>query len=301
MLHTEWSLVFFTTIAQLAAGIMIAVLPFVFVNNSSGYNQDGNVYAKDHNGCAKLNHTALYFAAGLMLVALALSFFHLNNPVNAFYALSNLETSWLSREILMVSLFLFSLVLVGLILYFRNLKVIYYRTFLLGTTVVGFIMVFSMSKLYMIPTVPPWSSISTIIAFYSTVLLLGAAFVLGLYFHQFHRVIKTNAKIRPGRKTQVLGSMAFFAIAFILIDALFFNPTPTGALIAFEAEPVHSAFIFIRWGTILLGAITIFYIITKQDRIRHIGLVYYLPFAFFLISELIARAAFYASYYRIGV
>ena len=287
MLHTEWSLVFFTTIAQWATGIMIAVLPFVFAKNS--------------NGCTKLNRTALYFAAGLMVVALALSFLHLNNPLHSVYALSNLETSWLSREILFVSLFLFALVLVNFILYFKKPAVKYYRAFIPGTAIVGVIMVYTMSKLYMIPTVPPWNSPSTLVEFYSTALLIGSAFVLGLSLHPFHKAAKTTQKVGQGSKTNVLVFITFLAVGFLLINVLFLNHPTTEANVGFESEPVHPSFLVIRWGTILLGSVSVIFIIYKKHRLKNMSLVFYLPFVFFLISELIARAAFYASFYRIGV
>jgi len=316
MLHTEWSLVFFTTIAQLATGIMVAVLPFVFAKNHSGYAQDGTGYTQGHHVYAKLNQTALYVAAGLMVVALALSFLHLSNPLHSVYALSNLETSWLSREILFVSLFLFALVLVSFILYFKKPGVKYYRAFILGAAIIGIIMVYTMSRLYMIPTVPAWNSLSTPVEFYSSALLMGSAFVLGLSLQRFyqgtnrpgtnrqgtnHQGTKTNMPINPKSKAGVLALMAFLAVAFILLDGLFLNPGVPEAHVAFEPEPVHHSFIWARWGTILLGALSIFYISWKKDRQKHMRLAFYLPFAFFLISELIARAVFYASYYRIGV
>ena len=329
MLHTEWSLVFFTTIAQLATGIMIAVLPFVFAKNSNGFTQDDTGYSQGHHFYAKLNHTALYFAAGLMMVALALSFLHLNKPFHSVYALSNLESSWLSREILLVSLFLFSLVLVNLILYFKNPDVKYYRAFILGAAIIGVIMVYSMSRLYMIPTVPPWNSLSTVVGFYSTALLTGSAFVLGLALHRFrqgadrhgtdhhgadhqgtnhygtnHHGTKTNTHINPGGKARVLrvfAVMALLAVAFILVNGLFIHPDVSEVNVAFKPEPVHQSLTWARWGTILLGAISVFYITWKKDRLKHMRFAFYLPFAFFLVSELIARAVFYASYYRIGV
>lgn len=284
MLNTEWSLVFFTTISQLATGIMIAVLPFVF--------------AKKLKESAKLNQTTLYFAAGLMLIALILSFLHLSNPVNAVYALSNLETSWLSREILFVSLFLFFLVLINLILYFKRPSVKYYRAFILITTIVGVIMIYAMSKLYIISTVPAWNSVSTIIEFYSTALLIGSAFVLGL---SFHYGIRIKNGIYPGNKTKILASITLVAIALIIINELFLNHNVTEGNIAFKPEPLNTSFILTRWFTLALGAISLLYVIFKKGRLANMILAFYLPFALFLISELIARAAFYASFYRIGL
>jgi len=284
MLHTEWSLVFFTTVSQLAAGIMIAVLPFVF--------------AKNHNSHARWNTTAFYVAAALMMVALVLSFFHLNNPINAVHALNNLESSWLSREILFVSLFLFCLVLLNGILYFKNPGIQTYRSYILVTTLMGIVLVYTMSKLYMIPTVPAWNSASTMIEFYSTALLIGSAFVLGLYYHQG---MKTHRKDRPGKKTRVLAYIILLAVAVILINGLFFNQDAAEGNIAFKPEPLHPSFAFIRWTTIGLGTASIFYILYKKERLTDLNLAFYLPFTFFLISELLARADFYASFYNIGL
>jgi len=284
MLHTEWSLVFFTTISQFAVGIMIAALPFVF--------------AKNHNSHGRLKNTAFYVAAGLMMVALVLSFFHLNNPIHAVHALNNLESSWLSREILMVSLFLFCLVLLNGILYFKNPGIQSYRTYILVTTLMGIVLVYTMSRLYMIPTVPTWNSASTLIEFYSTALLLGSAFVLGLYYH---RGMKTHRKDGPGNKSRVLASITLLVVVFILLNGLFFNQDVAEGNIAFKPQPLHPSFAFIRWSAIGLGTASIFYILHKKERLTNMSLTFYLPFAFFLISELIARAAFYASFYRIGL
>ena len=284
MLHTEWSLVFFTTISQFAAGIMIAVLPFVF--------------AKNRNSHSRLKNTAFYVAAALMMVALVLSFFHLNNPINAVNALNNLKSSWLSREILFVSLFLFCLVLLNGILYFKNPGIQSYRTYILVTTLMGIVLVYTMARLYMIPTVPAWSGVSTLIEFYATALLIGSAFVLGLYHHQG---MKTKKKNGPGNKTRVLASITLLAVVLIFINGLFFSQDVVEGNIAFKPEPLHPFFAFIRWITIGLGAASILYILYKKERITNMRLAFYLPFAFFLISELAERAAFYASFYNIGL
>jgi anaerobic dimethyl sulfoxide reductase subunit C (anchor subunit) len=283
MFHTEWSLVFFTTISQLAVGIMLALLLFVF--------------AKKQNNYHKLNHSALAFAAGLMLIALVLSFLHLNNPINSVYALSNLKTSWLSREILFVSVFLFCLVVVNLILYFKNPGIKYYRIFIGVTTLMGLILVYTMSKLYIIPTVPPWNSVSTMIEFYSTALLIGSAFILGLSIQYG----KNKGKVHIGKKTRVLSSIVLIAILIIFINELLFSTTVAEGNVAFKPQPLNKTFMLTRWITLVLGAASIIYIIYRKDRLTKMNLAFFLPFVFFLISELIARAAFYASYYRIGL
>ncbi len=284
MLHTEWSLVFFTSFSQLAAGIMIAVLPFVFSKNQTGY--------------AKMNNTALYIAAGLMLIALVLSFLHLNNPVNAIHALSNLKTSWLSREIFFVSLFLLCLLAVNMVVYFKTSVVKYYRSFITATAIMGVLMIYVMARLYILPTVPTWNSISTIIEFYSTALLTGSAFVLGLLFHYN---IKTTKRIRFDSKTKALASITLLAIVLIIINGFFITREVIEGNIAFKPQPFNRSLLLIRWLALLLGAVSILLITYKKDKLKNMSLAFYLPFAFFLISELIARAEFYAAFYRIGM
>jgi anaerobic dimethyl sulfoxide reductase subunit C (anchor subunit) len=233
-----------------------------------------------------------------MFVALVLSFLHLNNPINAIYAISNLKTSWLSREILFVSLFLFFLVLVNLILYFKNPNVTYYKTFILILTIVGIIMVYSMSRLYIIPTVPPWNSISTLVEFYSTVLLTGSAFVLGLYLHY---KVKTNGQKLGDNKTKLLITISFAAIVIIVANDLFLNLAAPAENIAFQPQDVNRLSIVARWVTLLFGVISLIMLVYKKDKLRNRKLVFYVPFIIFLVSELIARAAFYASFYRVGL
>jgi anaerobic dimethyl sulfoxide reductase subunit C (anchor subunit) len=233
-----------------------------------------------------------------MMVALILSFFHLNNPINAVNALNNLKTSWLSREILFVSLFLFCLVLLNGILYFKNPGIQSYRTYILVTTLMGIILVYTMSRLYMIPTVPAWSGVSTLIEFYSTALLIGSAFVLGIDLYQG---TKSRGEQGPGNKTRILASISLVAVALIFVNGLFFSQNVAEGNIAFKPDPLHPSLGLIRWITIGLGTASIIYILYKKDRTTRQSLAFYLPFAFFLISELVARAAFYASFYNIGL
>lgn len=283
MHSTEWSLVFFTTISQFATGIMIAILPFVFSKNQKAY--------------AKLNKTALYFSTALMFMALVLSFLHLNNPLHSIYALSNLGTSWLSMEILFVSLFLFGLVFISILPLIKTPKPQYHRIFIVSTTLVGVIMVYSMSMLYMIPTVPAWNSISTPISFFATTLLLGSAFVISLSFRQ---ELKTRESLSDGN-VKIPVSVTLIAIAIIATNTVLFNPSPSEGNIAFEPQAASTTLMMLRWGTMLFGLVSLPFIIYKKENLKKVSLIYYLPFILFLISELIARAIFYASFYNIGL
>lgn len=106
------------------------------------------------------------------------SLLHLGNPVNAIKTLSNLDSSWLSREILFVIIFSGMLLIVtGLQFRFPS-AVRSYKWLLDLTSLTGLVLVYVMSRIYWMPSMPAWNSIFTPISFYLAVLLFGSCFLL---------------------------------------------------------------------------------------------------------------------------
>jgi len=114
--------------------------------------------------------------ASLVLTAAGtgISFFHLGSPAKAYFALNNLRSSWLSREILFALLFLVLLAVLLLVERRESVPSAPGRMLGLLTGLAGIALVFSMAKLYMLPTVPAWNSPATPAAFFLTAFLLGA-------------------------------------------------------------------------------------------------------------------------------
>ncbi len=138
--RTEWSLVVFTVATQAAAGICAL----------------GAVLGEPR--------------PTLALVFLALGFgwatLHLGRPAGARFALANLHSSWLSRELLLGALFAAAVV----------------AQLATGEEVVawlaaalGLVFVLAVSRVYAIRTVPAWNTWATPVAFFGTALLLSAA------------------------------------------------------------------------------------------------------------------------------
>ena len=92
----EWPLLVFTLLAQLSAGLFIAREFF----HRAAYRQ------YDAKTADQVNNISLPVIGPLLLISLAASFLHLGSPLNAVYALNNLASSWLSREILFEILFI---------------------------------------------------------------------------------------------------------------------------------------------------------------------------------------------------
>ena len=107
-------------------------------------------------------------------ISLGASTLHLGRPIYAFRALKGLRRSWLSREVLTLSLFAGAAsAFAGMLIF--NLP---------GRSVVGFCTVLaglagvtSSARIYVVRARPAWFSAYTLVEFYSTALLLGPLFV----------------------------------------------------------------------------------------------------------------------------
>jgi len=90
-----WSLVVFGLLAQSGAGIWMTT-ELILLTPSFAVTQETEQLVR------KIYLTVFI----LLIVSLIISFFHLGYPRHFFHALNNLGSSWLSREILALSLFL---------------------------------------------------------------------------------------------------------------------------------------------------------------------------------------------------
>jgi anaerobic dimethyl sulfoxide reductase subunit B (iron-sulfur subunit) len=112
----------------------------------------------------QLNRGALVGIVVVAFVSLLASFLHLGQPRHAWRALSNLRTSWLSREVLSASLFVLSLI--GALL--TDGAGIW------AANITGFALLISMVQVYRLRTVREWNGRTTIVSFFATTLLLGS-------------------------------------------------------------------------------------------------------------------------------
>jgi anaerobic dimethyl sulfoxide reductase subunit B (iron-sulfur subunit) len=173
----EPSLVAFTLMAQTAVG-MLAALTVARWSGGFGVATNG----------AGPQMLASLVAIGFLAVgAMAVSFLHLGRPQNARRALSNLRSSWLSREVLFMSLFAGGCVaLSGLELFgvgiggplagieARSDAVSVADGVALATVAAGLALVYAMARVYRLRTVPAWDSGLTTVGFFATTAVLGA-------------------------------------------------------------------------------------------------------------------------------
>jgi anaerobic dimethyl sulfoxide reductase subunit C (anchor subunit) len=152
----EGSLVAFTLLTQAAVGTCWALLAF--------------------RPWAPAGATDLLLFVSLLaaLAGLGASFLHLGRPSNAWRALGNLRTSWLSREIVFASAFTGALAASVVLSRWPGAARFWTGLSEWAAAALGFALVWSMAMAYRLRTVPAWNGWTTNAAFFASALGLGA-------------------------------------------------------------------------------------------------------------------------------
>jgi anaerobic dimethyl sulfoxide reductase subunit C (anchor subunit) len=300
----EWALITFTVLAQLSVG-SFWVLGIV---HTFALRQAGEAEAD------RLSDRALVAIWLTLLLGLAASLLHLGNPINAWRAVANLGTSWLSREIASGVVFaglggLFAL------MQWRKLGSFRVRNLVaVAAGVVGLFLVYAMSMVYMLPAEPGWNVATTPFSFFTTtfllgVLAMGAAFVANYAYVQRQTPAQTETQLRLLR-----GAMQWIAVASIVLLGAQFVLLPVN--VAFLAGGAGAAavpllvtqygLVFgLRLGLVFLGAgilgVFLFQAAMNPGREQRLANLAYAAFAAVLVSEVLGRFLFYATQVKIAM
>jgi len=160
--HPHWPLVFMTVLTQTSVGALCAIFA-------------------EHARTAMAASGALTLA----MIALAASILHLGRPAYAWRALSMWRRSWLSREVLLFTLF----ATFGAA-YAASLWMHFAASAFLGaiTAACGLAAIFASARLYMVAARPAWNSGHTVVEFYLTGLFAGLLFASLLMAAARHRL-----------------------------------------------------------------------------------------------------------------
>jgi anaerobic dimethyl sulfoxide reductase subunit C len=293
MNSNEWPLVFFTLFSQMATGLVAGFVILRAVRQSA--ISDG------------AERNIILTAFFLMTIALLISFFHLGSPAKAVYAMSNLGSSWLSREILAVSVFWGLLLFWFLVLKFPDMLRQASPIIPWVCALAGIVMVYTMARLYMIPTVPPWNSLFTISYFYSSSVLLGVPLLMFIlikndqYFSLRIQEQSDGTDLPVRYVFAVLIGLAF--LLFILRSGYNLITDPVSNM------PVFAPEVFSPWLKVLQfllpgSAVSMFIVVLITSvikKLKYKSNLVLVAFTFLMISEIIGRYMFYAGYYRLGV
>ena len=148
----HWPLVVMTVLTQLSVGAFAAIWLLELMGG-------------------KLHRSAAVVALLIAAIALTASTLHLGRPIHAIRALKMWRRSWLSREVLLFTLFANAAALYSAALWLNRSETIYLGTV---TVLFGIAGVGASARLYLVPGRPAWNSPFTILEFYLTAALLGS-------------------------------------------------------------------------------------------------------------------------------
>jgi anaerobic dimethyl sulfoxide reductase subunit C (anchor subunit) len=265
----------------------------------------------------RLSDRALIAIGPLMVLALIVSLFHLGNPLNAYRAVTHLSTSWLSREILCSVLFTGAGAVFAFVQW-RKLTTFAVRNLIAWlAAIIGLVLVYVMSQVYMLPTQPAWDTLATPISFFVTTLLLGALAIAVAFVANYAYIQRKNPESVTTQGTLLRNSLRWIGLACILLLGVELVVAPLQvAYLASGTEQAgvaSAALLFSQFGVVFglrlvlvfVGAgilgLFIYQNAQKPDRERLLGYLAYATFALVLISEVMGRFLFYAAHIRIGV
>ena len=294
----EWALITFTILAQMSVGSFL-VLGIVHYFASHKFNLEE---------ADRLSDRALLAIGPVLALGMAASLLHLGNPLNAYKAVSNLGSSWLSREI-------FSGVIFAVLgaafawMQWRKIATPNQRNLLaILTAFVGLVLVYSMSQVYMLPTRPSWNLVTTPLAFFTTTLLLGVLAMGAAFVANYWYVQKKNPGCASDQCVLLRESLRWFAVTSIVLLGVEFVLLPLSlALMASGGMAASVAMFAGNYGVIFAlrlilvflgaGVLGLFIYRTAQNpgQENMLGWLAYTAFALVLVGEVLARFLFYAT------
>jgi formate dehydrogenase iron-sulfur subunit len=186
--HPHWPLIVMTVLTQLSVGGFTAIwLMEVFG--------------------ARLHRVAALVAFLVAALALSASTLHLGRPIHAMRAMKMWRRSWLSREVLLFTLFANAAAAYSVTLWLNFPGAVFLggATVLFGVAGVG-----ASARLYLVPGRPAWNSPFTILEFYLTSALLGA---VGANILNHSSSLTQTVTIYAGLATVLVGGLKIVWLA----------------------------------------------------------------------------------------
>lgn len=288
---SEWQLVFFTILTQMAVGTFTLWGVTAMALPTTNLFLDG-LYT----------YTLLIMVLASLALGTLSAGLHLGSPSHAVFSISNLRSSWLSREALLGG----SFGLIGLVLLIRRLRGFSYSIldgfFILAGVICGLALVFGISRLYMLRTVPAWNNLGTPITFFTTSLQLGivATAVVSVRLAVSNHVDVSSEFFSRLLTLSILLTLLFGAfqlgISFFVSLYLINRGGAAAESVRLLWTKLRTLLIY-RFATLLLGA----GILTLSLAIQLSPVSLFLAFGLILTSEVFGRFLFYWYYRREGI
>ncbi|CAK2131584.1 dimethyl sulfoxide reductase subunit C [Vibrio crassostreae] len=281
MIFHEWSLIFFTVLAQTAVGgyLLIGARALVL-----GHDEE------------KLNSykVPMFILWALMGLGFMFSTTHLGSPLRAFNAFNQLGSAWLSNEVFFGAAFFAVGGLQWLLSVVKKGGVAIQKALMVGAMVLGVIFMYAMINVYMINTVPTWDNIYTPLSFIMTMV------VGGLLLSQFVIVFANDSRFTVDRNITMLAVIAVAISLLVTVGKLnLIGDIQTSAAKASELVDGLGRYVILQ--VALLMASLLIWILPMLNKAKVNPVNLGLALVLFLASELIGRGLFYSLHMTSGL
>lgn len=302
----EWALIAYTILTQMSVGAFVVL----GIAHTVALRKAGEKQAN------ALSNRALYAIGPVLVLAMLASLFHLGDPLNAYRAISNVDSSWLSREILFTVLFV---VLGGVfaILQWRQIGEFRVRQVIaVIAALVGLALIYSMSRVYLLRAQPAWDTAATPILFFTTAFLLGALAVgvalVANYSYLKSRVSSDELSqltdlLRDTLRWIAVASIVLIGFELVVIP-LYVSSLATSGPTAIESVNKmiddYGAVFALRLILGFVGAGLFGLFLYRSAVLNRQGVMItavYAAFALVLVAEVLGRFLFYATQVRVGL
>lgn len=302
----DLALISFTILVQMSVGsIWVLLMAHLFARRK--YSVEA---------VERLSDRALYALIPVIALGFLASLFHLGDPFNAYRAVTNLGSSWLSREILFGVIFAV-LAVVYAFLQWRKIGSAGMRIVIAWLAGIdGLVLVYCMSHVYMLTAQPSWNNWTTPISFYATTFLLGAlamgvAFVANYNYLQRKEPGCADEQCTLMRETLrwiALAAVILLGVELVLLP-IYLAQTASGSVAGLASVKLMAGslgwMLILRVVLAFLGA-GVFALFLYQNAMstgkeKMVGTVAIIAFLCVLVAEVIGRMLFYAAQVRIGV
>ncbi|CAH6858430.1 dimethyl sulfoxide reductase subunit C [Vibrio chagasii] len=281
MIFHEWSLIFFTVLAQTAVGgyLLIGARALVL-----GHDEE------------KLNSykVPMFILWTLMGLGFMFSTTHLGSPLRAFNAFNQLGSAWLSNEVFFGAAFFAVGGLQWLLSVVKKGGMAIQKALMVGAMVLGVIFMYAMINVYMINTVPTWDNIYTPLSFVMTMV------VGGLLLSQFVIVFANDSRFTVDRNITMLAVIAVAISLLVTVGKLnLIGDIQTSVAKASELVDGLGSYVILQ--VALLMASLLIWILPMLNKAKVNPVNLGLALVLFLASELIGRGLFYSLHMTSGL
>lgn len=274
-MRNHWSLVVFTLFVQSAVGSVWCVQAALFWSSGSG-------------GLLHLNFQIIA-ALCLTLTGMAVAMTHLGKPGDSHHAVKNFKHSWLSREILTTSGFAGFLAAVTVLGHIH--PAILQGWVMLGGSLIGGMVIYAMSRVYRLRTVPSWNHAGTPLNFLGSALLLGGLLcTLVLKIMTVLQAVGYNPSgLDDYRNVAIFAVLAGFMVKMLAVGV---SPSAVSAPGSYKAlQPVMQGCGVALWMVYILSGASPGW----QSVLLSLGAIS------LFVGEVIHRIQFYDTYKRVGL